>query len=83
MTDGALEGGEGFMIVVNCGDPITLGALVSRARFGEIDERRRAIIRVLEAALTRRKAASKENELARKNKDESSVRRLAVFPSSD
>jgi len=42
-----------------------------------IDNRRRAIIRVLEAALTRRKAASKENEVARRNKNETSVQKLA------
>src|SRR5437868_4166821 len=40
MTHGAFESGEGFMIVVDCGDPVTLGTLVSSARFGEIDERR-------------------------------------------
>src|SRR5450631_1882990 len=42
-----------------------------------IDERRRDIIRVLEAALTRRKAASKENEIARRTKDEETVTKLA------
>jgi seryl-tRNA synthetase len=41
-----------------------------------IDERRRAVVRVHEAALTRRKAASKENETARRNKDEAAVKRL-------
>src|SRR5712671_31779 len=41
-----------------------------------IDERRRAIIRVHEGALTRRKAASKENEIARRNKDEAAIMRL-------
>jgi seryl-tRNA synthetase len=53
----------------------------SRRRFSSaniisIDERRRAIIRIHEAALTRRKAASKENDLARKNKDEAAIKRL-------
>jgi seryl-tRNA synthetase len=41
-----------------------------------IDERRRAIIRVHEGALTRRKAASKENEIARRNKDDTAIKRL-------
>jgi seryl-tRNA synthetase len=40
------------------------------------DERRRAIVRVHEAALTKRKALSKENEAARKNKDDAAVKRL-------
>jgi seryl-tRNA synthetase len=42
-----------------------------------IDERRRAIVRVLEASLARRKAASKENEVARRNKDDAAVKGLA------
>ncbi|MCA6098941.1 serine--tRNA ligase [Bradyrhizobium australafricanum] len=41
-----------------------------------IDNRRRAIVRVHEEALTRRKAASKENEIARKNNDQVAVKRL-------
>jgi seryl-tRNA synthetase len=41
-----------------------------------LDERRRAIIRIHEEALTRRKAASKENEVARRNKDETAIKRL-------
>src|ERR1043166_69496 len=53
----------------------------SRRRFSStnilsIDERRRAILRVHEAALTRRKTASKENEIARRNKDEGAIKRL-------
>ncbi|MGJ4918945.1 serine--tRNA ligase [Bradyrhizobium sp. HKCCYLRH2060] len=48
----------------------------SSANIISIDERRRAILRVHEAALTRRKAASKENELARRNKDEEAIKRL-------
>jgi seryl-tRNA synthetase len=41
-----------------------------------IDERRRAIVRVHEGALTQRKALSKENEVARRNKDEAAIKRL-------
>ncbi|TYL87128.1 serine--tRNA ligase [Bradyrhizobium rifense] len=41
-----------------------------------IDNRRRAIIRVNEEALARRKAAAKENEIARKNNDEVAIKRL-------
>src|SRR5258707_7754706 len=48
----------------------------SSANIISIDERRRAIVRVHEAALTRRKALSKENEAARKNKDEAAIKRL-------
>jgi seryl-tRNA synthetase len=48
----------------------------SAANIISIDERRRAIVRVHEGALTRRKAASKENEAARRNKDESAIKRL-------
>src|SRR5438552_456688 len=42
VTHGAFESGEGFVIVVNSGDAVTLGALISRACLGEVDERRRA-----------------------------------------
>src|SRR3954453_1311033 len=48
----------------------------SAANILSIDERRRAIVRVHEGALTRRKAASKENEAARRNKDETAVKHL-------
>src|SRR4051812_3373633 len=48
----------------------------SSANLLSIDERRRAIVRVHEGALTRRKAASKENETARRNKDEVAIKRL-------
>jgi seryl-tRNA synthetase len=48
----------------------------SSANIISIDEHRRAIIRVHEGALTRRKAASKENDVARKNKDEAAIKRL-------
>ena len=48
----------------------------SSANIISIDERRRAIVRVHEGALTRRKALSKENEAARKNKDETAIKRL-------
>src|SRR5713226_5752366 len=48
----------------------------SSANIISIDERRRAIVRVHEGALTRRKAASKENEVARRNKDEATIKRL-------
>jgi seryl-tRNA synthetase len=48
----------------------------SSANIISIDNRRRAIIRVHEGALTRRKAASKENEIARRNKDEAAIKRL-------
>lgn len=48
----------------------------SAANLLSIDERRRAIVRVHEGALTRRKAASKENETARRNKDEAAIKRL-------
>jgi seryl-tRNA synthetase len=48
----------------------------SSANILSIDERRRAIVRVHESALTRRKAASKENEVARRNKDEAAIKRL-------
>jgi seryl-tRNA synthetase len=48
----------------------------SSANILSVDERRRAIVRVHEAALTRRKSASKENEAARKNKDEAAVKHL-------
>jgi seryl-tRNA synthetase len=48
----------------------------SSANILSIDERRRAILRVHEAALARRKAASKENDAARRNKDEVAVKRL-------
>jgi seryl-tRNA synthetase len=53
----------------------------SRRRFSaanilSIDDRRRAIIRVNENALARRKVAAKENEIARKNKDEVAIKRL-------
>jgi seryl-tRNA synthetase len=41
-----------------------------------VDERRRAILRVYEEALTKRKALSKENEVARRNKDEAAIKRL-------
>jgi seryl-tRNA synthetase len=41
-----------------------------------IDERRRAIVRVYEGALAQRKALSKENEVARRNKDEAAIKRL-------
>jgi seryl-tRNA synthetase len=41
-----------------------------------IDARRRAILRVNEAALTRRKALAKENEAARRSKDEAAIKRL-------
>jgi seryl-tRNA synthetase len=48
----------------------------SAANILSIDARRRAIVRVHEGALTRRKAASKENEAARRNKDEAAIKRL-------
>jgi seryl-tRNA synthetase len=48
----------------------------SSANILSIDERRRAILRVHEAALAKRKAASKENDAARRNKDEAAVKRL-------
>jgi seryl-tRNA synthetase len=48
----------------------------SAANILSIDARRRAIVRVHEGALTRRKAASKENEAARRNKDEATIKRL-------
>jgi seryl-tRNA synthetase len=48
----------------------------SAANIISIDERRRAIVRVHEGALTRRKALSKENEVARRNKDEAAIKRL-------
>jgi seryl-tRNA synthetase len=48
----------------------------SSANIISIDERRRAIVRVHEGALTRRKALSKENEAARRNKDEATIKRL-------
>jgi seryl-tRNA synthetase len=48
----------------------------SAANIISIDERRRTIIRVHEGALTERKALSKENELARRNKDEAAIKRL-------
>lgn len=48
----------------------------SSANILSIDNRRRAIVRVYEDALTRRKALSKENEIARKNKDEVAIKRL-------
>jgi seryl-tRNA synthetase len=48
----------------------------SSANILSIDNRRRAILRVNEAALTRRKALSKENEIARRNKDEAAVKHL-------
>ena len=48
----------------------------SSANIISIDERRRALVRVHEAALTERKALSKENEAARKNKDDAAVKRL-------
>src|SRR3954468_19202815 len=41
MADGALERGEGFVVIVYCGDSITFRALVSRPRFGEVNERSR------------------------------------------
>jgi len=48
----------------------------SSANIISIDERRRAIIRRHEGALTERKALSKENEIARRNKDEAAIKRL-------
>jgi seryl-tRNA synthetase len=53
----------------------------SRRRFSadnilSIDGRRRAIIRVNEDALARRKVAAKDNEAARRNKDEIAIKRL-------
>jgi seryl-tRNA synthetase len=48
----------------------------SSANIISIDERRRAIVRVHEGALTRRKALSKQNEAARRNKDEAAIKRL-------
>ena len=48
----------------------------SSANILSIDARRRAIVRVHEGALTRRKAASKENEAARRDKDEAAIQRL-------
>jgi seryl-tRNA synthetase len=48
----------------------------SAANILSIDARRRAIVRVHEGALTRRKAASRENEAARRNKDEATIKRL-------
>jgi seryl-tRNA synthetase len=48
----------------------------SAANILSIDGRRRAIIRVNEDALARRKAAARENEIARKNKDDAAIERL-------
>jgi seryl-tRNA synthetase len=48
----------------------------SSADIISVDERRRAIVRVHEEALTQRKALSKENEVARRNKDEVAIKRL-------
>jgi seryl-tRNA synthetase len=48
----------------------------SSANIISIDERRRAIIRIYEGALTQRKALSKENEIARRNNDEETIKRV-------
>src|SRR6185312_15399044 len=39
MTNGAFQSGEGFVVVVNSVDAITLGALIRCTRFGEVDVR--------------------------------------------
>jgi seryl-tRNA synthetase len=53
-------------------------ARFSANHLGSIDDRRRAIIRVREMALARRKAASNENNVARKQGDQAAIARLAA-----
>src|SRR4051812_27078012 len=42
MTDGALQSGEGLVVVVYRVDAVTLGLLVRRARLGKVDVRSRS-----------------------------------------